>query len=223
MKDALNAIATTYIPFLSSVAWIVLSMTAAWKDDSVTLMAGWYAPLFHAAAWLALVALLVAPGPIREKVIEKSTANHAMAVIIEFIIILLYGIAVLVSQEAVLIYNGAFTLWMFFCLAGLIALFTGWEAQESKRNLPCADIRWIEGNHRYGLVHRVQIVDDDRDIGIVQHHPEVATDGYESGQVIYVGFVDSSGEHKTANAEVLSTEGVIRCRVFRSRINTQKV
>lgn len=202
---------------MSSIIWIALSFVDVWRDDSVTFVVGWYAPAIHLLAALTWIAVLVVPGPARERVIEKSTANHAMAAIMEFALITAHEIAMVISRDAVLVYNGALTMGMVLFGIGLIALINGWEPDSTtRRNLPAADIRWTVGKYQYGLVHRVQIVDEERNIGIVEHHPEVARDAYRSGQIIDVSYADSDGTKKTAKAEVLSTEGVIRCLVYRS-------
>lgn len=217
MTKAMSATATAWIPFVSSIIWIALSFVDVWRDDSVTFVVGWYAPAFHLLATLTWIAILIVPSPARERVIEKGTVNHAMTMIMEFALITTYEIAMVISRDAVLVYNGALTTWVALFGIGIIALINGWEPDSTtRRNLPVADIRWTVGNYQYGLVHRVQIVDEERNIGIVEHHAEVARDGYRSGQIIDVGYEDSDGTKKTAKAEVLSTEGVIRCLVYRS-------
>lgn len=127
MNDAMNAILGTFVPVVAMVLWAAAAFFTAQSDNSITLLASWYAPASHAFACIAWVCLMVSSCRLRDVAIENGSINHQATVLIETGTIGLHSLALVYSRDALLLFNGAFTMWMFLCLLGIVSILKGWH------------------------------------------------------------------------------------------------
>ena len=104
--------------------WLVVTSLS---DVSASWIVTLYAPLGF-AAWSALwVTLIATSRKFQTIVLENYRINHAVQALTELLFIGLHQVALVVSRDALVFYNGAFTLLMLVATIGIVAIATGWR------------------------------------------------------------------------------------------------
>lgn len=118
------------------------------------------------------------------------------------------------SRDGLLFYNGVLVTVAALAALGLASIVVEHFNPPDRPGHPGADVSWTDGIRRYGLVHQMRLDAESVDTGTVKHHTEVSSNGYARGQVIHVVYPDTAGSYRAADAEVLSVDGEIRCRLI---------